>query len=316
MTTPGKIVVTILNFNGKKHLERLLPSVLGQTHPHFETVVVDNCSTDDDVAWLRSQFPTVKVIVAPANEGYSALNRVFTLPEAQDAACFLFLTNDLILDRRVLEHGQKVLSEDETIGLLGFDMLGAMKWVDPAELTAASARLGEPVAKETKLFGGAAMMFRREIYDLLGGIDPVYFCYCDEDDFQTRARAAGFRIAVLNTPIWHNAGNNTLATSSRWSAFLQCRNDIRFRLVNFGLLRAAAGAIKGALIACAPFVKIDRSSPYEVRRRPFSPVRNAGIVLEAWWWNAVHFCETLRTRGEVRRRIRQARARREEGKAL
>ena len=316
MPTPGKIIVTILNFNGKKHLERLLPSVLEQTYADFEVVVVDNCSTEDDVAWLKANFSTVKVVIAPSNEGYSALNRVFALPEARDAAYFIFLTNDLILDRRVLEHGQKVLAGDRTIGLLGFEMLGAMKWVDPSELAAASARLGEPVAKETTLFGGAAMMFGREIYDLLGGIDPVYFCYCDEDDFQTRARSAGYRIAVLNTPIWHNAGNNTLAATSRWSAYLQCRNDIRFRLLNFGLLRAAACAIKGALIACAPFVKIDRGSPYEVRRRPFSPVRNAGIVLEAWWWNAVHFCETLRIRGEVRRRIRQARTHRAQGTAL
>jgi GT2 family glycosyltransferase len=315
MSTPGKIIVTILNFNGKKHLERLLPSVLDQTCRDFEVVVVDNCSTEDDVAWLKANFYTVKVVIAPSNEGYSALNRVFDLSEARDAAFFIFLTNDLILDRRVLEHGRKVLAEDKSIGLLGFEMLGAMKWVEPSDLTAASARLGVPVATETKLFGGAAMMFRREIYELLGGIDPVYFCYCDEDDFQTRAKAAGYRIAVLNTPIWHNAGNNTLATSSRWAAYLQCRNDIRFRLVNFGLLRATACAIKGALIACAPFVKIDRGSPYEVRRRPFSPVRNAGIVLEAWWWNAVHFCETLRIRGEVRRRIRQARAYRAQGTA-
>ena len=40
MTTPGKIVVTILNFNGRKHLERLLPSVLEQTYADFEVVVV------------------------------------------------------------------------------------------------------------------------------------------------------------------------------------------------------------------------------------------------------------------------------------
>ena len=316
MKTHGKITVTILNFNGKKHLERLLPSVLEQTYPEYEVVVVDNCSSEDDVAWMRENFPSVKVVLAPKNEGYSALNRVFALPESHDSAYFMFLTNDLILDRRVLQHGQQVLAADATIGLLGFEMLGAAKWVDPSELALASARLGEPVVKETKLFGGAAMMFRREIYDQLGGIDPVYFCYCDEDDFQTRARAAGYRIAVLNTPIWHNAGNNTLAATSRWSAYLQCRNDIRFRIVNFGLLRAAAGAIKGALIACTPFVKVDRASPYEVRRRPFSPARNALIVLEAWWWNVVHLFDTLRTRGEVRRKTRQARWRRAQGSIL
>ena len=106
------------------------------------------------------------------------------------------------------------------------------------------------------------------------------------------------------------------ASSSRWAAFLQCRNDIRFRIVNFGLLRAAACAIKGAFIACAPFVKIDRTSPYEVRRRPFSPVRNAMIVLEAWWWNGTHILDSLRIRGEVRRRTRQVRLRRSEGRNL
>ena len=46
----SKIAVVILNWNGKKMLEKFLPSVIEHSSPVAEVIVADNGSTDDSTA--------------------------------------------------------------------------------------------------------------------------------------------------------------------------------------------------------------------------------------------------------------------------
>ena len=65
-----KLAVVILNWNGKTLLETFLPSVV--KHSQNATVyVADNASTDDSLTYIRSNFPTVKIIKNKTNGGYA-----------------------------------------------------------------------------------------------------------------------------------------------------------------------------------------------------------------------------------------------------
>ena len=48
-----KVAVVILNWNGKKYLQRFLPSVLSSVWPNLEIIVGDNASTDGSVEFLK-----------------------------------------------------------------------------------------------------------------------------------------------------------------------------------------------------------------------------------------------------------------------
>ena len=64
------VCVAILNYNGKKHLKYLLPTACVAAKNFSGTcavVVLDNQSTDDDVAWIEREFPSVETVVAPKN---------------------------------------------------------------------------------------------------------------------------------------------------------------------------------------------------------------------------------------------------------
>lgn len=52
-----KVAIVILNYNGMKdsYLSRFLPSVYASVYPNLELYVADNKSTDDSVAFLKSQ---------------------------------------------------------------------------------------------------------------------------------------------------------------------------------------------------------------------------------------------------------------------
>ena len=67
-----KVAVVILNYNGRKFLERFLPNVIENTDGAMaEIVVADNASTDDSVAFMRERFPDIRLIVNDFNGGFA-----------------------------------------------------------------------------------------------------------------------------------------------------------------------------------------------------------------------------------------------------
>ena len=69
------VSVVIPNFNGRKLLERFLPSVKqALAHPMVsagEIIVSDDASTDDSVAFLREKYPEIIVVESETNLGFA-----------------------------------------------------------------------------------------------------------------------------------------------------------------------------------------------------------------------------------------------------
>ena len=58
-----KIAIVILNWNGKELLKQFLPSMTEYSSlKNCDIYVADNASTDDSVDFIRSNFPTIKII--------------------------------------------------------------------------------------------------------------------------------------------------------------------------------------------------------------------------------------------------------------
>ena len=69
-----RVVVIIVNCNGLKHLRRCLPALLAQEKVAFETIIVDNSSTDGSVAWLQTNYSTVQPIRKVENRDFAKVN--------------------------------------------------------------------------------------------------------------------------------------------------------------------------------------------------------------------------------------------------
>ena len=66
-----KLSVVILNYNVKYFIDLCLQSVLWATKDiDAEIIVVDNASVDGSVAWIKAQFPQVKLIENKKNLGF------------------------------------------------------------------------------------------------------------------------------------------------------------------------------------------------------------------------------------------------------
>lgn len=91
------VCLAILNYNGRKHLEHLLPTACAAANNFADScsvLVLDNCSTDPDVEWVRREFPSVRVEVAPENDFLFSYN---WLAKKRVEDILVFLNNDLKL---------------------------------------------------------------------------------------------------------------------------------------------------------------------------------------------------------------------------
>ena len=92
--------VVILNYNGRKYLEKFLPSVKKYS-TEARIVVVDNASTDDSLKFLQSNYPELEILSLPENLGFTggynkALNQI-------DSDIFVLLNTDVEVTKGWLE---------------------------------------------------------------------------------------------------------------------------------------------------------------------------------------------------------------------
>ncbi len=70
----SKVAVVILNWNGEGMLKTYLPSVI-ENSKTAEIIVADNGSTDNSIAFLKSEYPQIRIIDNKENfglaEGYN-----------------------------------------------------------------------------------------------------------------------------------------------------------------------------------------------------------------------------------------------------
>ena len=104
--------VLIVNFNGAAFLPDCLAALATQTFPahRFETVLLDNASSDDSLHIVREKFPNVRVIPEAVNAGFAGGNNR-AVPHARGGVIVL-LNNDTIPDPFWLEELDRAIGEN------------------------------------------------------------------------------------------------------------------------------------------------------------------------------------------------------------
>ena len=105
--------VVILNWNGRKHLEQFLPSVVKHTPPQVRIVVADNGSTDDSIAFIEQRYPTIDIIRLDKNYGFAeGYNRAL---EQVDAEFYILLNSDVEVTAGWVEPLVATLTNDQAV---------------------------------------------------------------------------------------------------------------------------------------------------------------------------------------------------------
>ena len=65
------VSIIIVNYNGKKHLEKCLDSLLKISYQNYEIIIVDNHSTDGSIELIKKKYPRVNLIELEKNYGFA-----------------------------------------------------------------------------------------------------------------------------------------------------------------------------------------------------------------------------------------------------
>jgi len=188
----SKVSIVIPNWNGAKKLANNLPQVL-QTKGVEQFVVVDDGSTDDSIRVIREQFPEVELVIRPRNGGFSS--SVNSGVRAVKGELVLILNTDAVPQANCLETVLP-LFKDEQVFSVGANVGGNWAWAVFDKGWFWHRQGPEPVAKavhQTLWASGGSAVFRKSMWDKLGGLDELFNPFYEEDlDLGYRATKRGW----------------------------------------------------------------------------------------------------------------------------
>jgi GT2 family glycosyltransferase len=107
-----RITACVVSWNTAEHLAGALDSLLAQTHPDLEVVVVDNASADGSADVVRG-YPDVRLVANDRNLGFAgAANQGVALAKASGSDAFLVCNPDVALEPDYVEQAAKALGAD------------------------------------------------------------------------------------------------------------------------------------------------------------------------------------------------------------
>ncbi len=240
-----KTAIVILNWNGKQLLEQFLPSIVNFSLQQADIYVADNASTDDSILFVKTFFPSVKIIENPTNGGYAkgyndALQTV-------DADVYCLINSDVEVTENWLAPILEVFKTDEKTAIIQpkildykdktkFEYAGAGGgFIDLFGYPYCRGRVFNHLEKDTKQFdditdifwaSGACLFIRANIYHKIKGFDEDYFAHQEEIDLCWRTQNIGHNIKYVGTSTVYHVGGATLQETNPHKTYLNFRNSL------------------------------------------------------------------------------------------
>ncbi|HEY9765068.1 MAG TPA: glycosyltransferase family 2 protein [Chroococcales cyanobacterium] len=195
-----KLAVLIVNHNTQKMLSDCLKSIEAENFA-FSVWVVDNGSSDESVALLKREHPSVQLIESPENLGFAGGNNLGLKEILKGEAEYILLLNsDTLLQKGALEALVRTMEEDERIGILGGKLLNPDLSPQPSCVPLRFPRPYSSPEKDCEAVwvSGACLLIRRETLQEIGLLDEIFFYTGEDFDWGLRARKAGWKVAFAN----------------------------------------------------------------------------------------------------------------------
>jgi len=200
--------VVIVSYNAMLWLDKCLESI---DFSRYEVVVVDNCSSDGTVAHLHKNYPAVKLFKENKNLGFGqANNKGIGYALNQGAERVFLLNQDAYLVGDALEQLVGFQKQNPEFGILSAIHTNAEEtrldrnFSNYVRFDANSAFYSDHVlgrqlqdVYEVPFVNAAGWLLSKTCLMTVGGFDPIFFHYGEDDNYCQRVFYHGFKIGVL-----------------------------------------------------------------------------------------------------------------------
>lgn len=220
-----KISIVIPVYNALSMTQACLESIYRETQGvDFEVIVVDNASSDGTKSWLKKkqkEHDNLRVFRMKENIGFGpAVNKGFQYSKGEFV---VILNNDTIVSHGWLNNLISAMDTDDAIGIISpvTNYVGEGPQIEKnvADLLPDVALINQyaneidqrnEIVYEPNRLVFFCVMIRREVVDLIGGLDEGYEKgNFEDDDYCLRTRMVGYKLAITKNAFVYHHGTVT-----------------------------------------------------------------------------------------------------------
>ena len=193
-----KIYCIVVTYNGEKYIRKCLNHLL-MSSLQTTVIVIDNNSRDSTLGIIRTDFPGINLIGLETNVGFGRANNIgFNLAHTNKADFVLLLNQDVYVETNTLELLIQIAIENRHYGVLSpMHLDGTGKKLDHNFQTFVSgvkSLWSDLYARSHKMedlytctfVNAAAWLISARCLSAVGGFDPLFFHYGEDNDFSNR----------------------------------------------------------------------------------------------------------------------------------
>ncbi len=228
--------VIVVNWNGLSYLDKCLASLQRQTYRNFETILVDNGSTDGSVGYVRKNFPKVKIIQNERNLGFAEGVNIGVLNAG--GKYIALLNNDAVADKNWLYYLVKTIKSNALYGSVSsasYNKYGGKK--HPVYIGTSGFFGQNVILKIFKKGDKAKKKGAIDVFGMAGGacifrnpsravFDKDYFAYSEDTAYGWLMRLKGYHNKLDLKSVVYHEGEATGRKLKSKKIFLQERNRL------------------------------------------------------------------------------------------
>lgn len=245
----NNLTVIIVTYNAMPWLDKCLGSI---NFKKYEVVVVDNNSTDETVSRITSNYPKVKLFQETSNLGFGqANNKGISFALSQGAEQVFLLNQDAYLVEDCLENLVNFQQNNPEFGIVSpIHISSKKKFLDknfaqyvsfdknPSFYSDHVLGSKQQEVYEFPYINAAGWLISKKCLTTVGGFDPIFFHYGEDDNYCQRALFHCFKIGVLpKTFIIHDRENRSKPNIEDFSEqyFIKKENAFKIKLADINI---------------------------------------------------------------------------------
>jgi GT2 family glycosyltransferase len=219
----NKVSVIIVTYNGMQWIQECIDSLLLSTLK-VSIIIVDNCSSDHTVSFINEHYKDeVCLLEMKENLGFGRGNNVGLKQALKEDSDYVFLLNqDAFVENNTIEKLVELANANPEYGIIspihtnGDGTMLEKSFLYYISNTFGSSFISDFVLNKQKkpiynlpMVNAAAWLLPKSTIESVGGFDPLFFLYGEDDNYCQRVIYNKLKIGIAsNAYIRHDSENN------------------------------------------------------------------------------------------------------------
>ena len=233
----AKVAVIIVTWKGMKWIDKCLAGIRKSTCS-VTTFIVDNASPDETPDYIAQNYPESRLTRSKENLGFGKANNIAIAQAYREGFDYFFLLNqDAYLQPYTVERLLQIASTNKYAIVSPMHLNGDGSHIDfyfrdfvigkcPAYLDQ-TVTGGEDMIFDSEFIPAAAWFLPRKTIDEIGGFDPLFYHYGEDDNYCQRCRYHHRKIVFTTKAFIYHDREATVGNSAMYNRKIAFRHIVQ-----------------------------------------------------------------------------------------